>query len=87
MIPEMMILMKVFCPINSPLSGPLSMMSFSGPSSPRDCAGGPSMIILIQRSCIGVKGVGIGKSEPAVIVRIAAMFVVNWNLRNLFKLS
>ncbi len=50
-------------------------------STPRDCAGGPSMRILIQRICIAFSGLG----RPRVVARAtrerAATDVDSWNVR------
>ena len=55
--------------------GGMFMMFSSDPSIPSDCAGGPSIIMFIQRSCIGLNGSGIASIDESNIVNIAAMFV------------
>ena len=57
--------------------GGLFMMSFSGGSTPRLWAGGPSMMMLIQRICIGFRGFGVCIRVDRVIRDRAAMLVLS----------
>lgn len=53
--------------------------SWSTGSTPSDCAGGPSMIILIHRICMAFRGFAIPMSVARAIRERAAMDVLSWN--------
>ena len=58
-------------------------MSGSAGSTPSDWAGGPSMIMLIHRICIGFNGFGVSINVDRVMSDSAAMLVLIWNLTKL----
>ena len=71
----------------SPVSGGRCMVSFSAPSIPKVCAGGPSITIFIHNNCAGLNGNGKLSKLVPTIVKIAPTFVDTWNLTNLLMLS
>lgn len=54
--------------------------SWSTGSTPSDCAGGPSMMMLIHRICMALSGFGMPISCDSVISERAAIDVLSWNL-------
>merc|ERR1719376_124838 len=52
-------------------------------SSPSDCAGGPSMITLIQRICMGLRGLGTSSSVDKEMSIRAEIEVDSWNVTKL----
>lgn len=53
--------------------------SWSTGSTPNDCAGGPSMMMLIHKICIAFNGFGIPIKVARVMRERAAIDVLNWN--------
>lgn len=60
--------------------------SWSTGSTPRLCAGGPSMMMFIQRICIAFRGLGIFISVDNAIKERAAMLVLSWNVTKFLML-
>uniref|UniRef100_A0A224XRN4 Uncharacterized protein n=1 Tax=Panstrongylus lignarius TaxID=156445 RepID=A0A224XRN4_9HEMI len=60
--------------------GPCFTTSLSTGSTPKLCAGGPSIIMLIQSICMALSGLGIPKSVAKAIKDKAAILVLSWNL-------
>ena len=58
-------------------------MASSTGSTPSDCAGGPSITMLIQRICIALSGFGSPKMVAMVSMVNAAKDVDSWNERKL----
>ena len=52
-------------------------------STPSDCAGGPSMMMLIQSTCMGLRGWGRPRSFAPATMPSAASDVESWNVRKL----
>ncbi len=59
----------------SSFSGGRFITFFSGGSIPKDWAGGPSIIMLIHKTCMGLKGIGKLKIDADVMVSMAPMLV------------
>merc|ERR1719400_2267492 len=59
--------------------GGFFISSLSAGSTPRLWAGGPSMMMLIQRICIGFKGLAVPMSVDTEMRERAAMLVLSWN--------
>merc|ERR1719410_409248 len=55
--------------------------SLSAGSTPRLCAGGPSMMMLIHRICIGFRGLAVPIRVEMEIRERAAILVLSWNRR------
>merc|ERR1719312_2313714 len=61
--------------------GGFFIRSLSEGSTPRLCAGGPSIIMLIHSICIGFRGLAVPISVEIEIRDRAAIEVLSWNLR------
>lgn len=61
------------------------MICGSAGSTPRLWAGGPSMMMLIQRICMGLSGFGVSIRVDSVIRESAAMLVLIWNRTKFLK--